>query len=75
MGSGAVSHYRIQERPNMPGVDGGDAIIFGHGLGNYPYDYVRLKSWQEAWAWLGGNTEPGDTVEVLEVDPCTAPQQ
>lgn len=53
--------YRIQERPNMPGD--GDAIIFRSG---WHGDYERHKSWHEAWGWLEGNAEPGDTIEVVE---------
>jgi len=50
----------------MPGDGGeGDAIIFSS---EWPDgDWERRKSWYEAWVWLEGNVEPGDTVEVLPV--------
>jgi hypothetical protein len=48
----------------MPGEEG-DAIIFSS---EWPTeDWERHKSWHEAWNWLEGNAEPGDTVEVLPV--------
>jgi hypothetical protein len=60
-------NFRIQERPNMPGDDGGDALIFSDDpdWGEAP---DRHKSWSEAWAWLGGNLLPGDVITVLEPD-------
>jgi hypothetical protein len=58
-----MTHYRIQEWPDMPGEDGGDAIVFSS---EWPAgDWERHRSWSEAWYWVGGNAEPGDTVEVL----------
>lgn len=58
------TYYRIQHWPDMPGDGGdGDAIVFSN---DWPDgDWQRLKSWHEAWDWLGGNTEPGDLIEVL----------
>jgi len=48
----------------MPGDGGeGDAIIFSS---DWPSnDWMRYKSWDEAWMQLSGDCEPGDTVEVL----------
>lgn len=41
----------------------GDAIVFSS---DWPAeDWERIKSPYEAWQWLGGNTQPGDTIEVL----------
>lgn len=59
-----MTTYRVQEWPDMPGDGEGDAIIFGD---DWPaQDYERHKSWEVAWLWLSGNTNPGDTVVVLE---------
>jgi hypothetical protein len=48
----------------MPGDGGhGDAIVFST---DWPSeDWERQKSWCDAWMWLEGNAEPGDTIEVL----------
>lgn len=59
-----MTHYRVQHWPDMPGDGGnGDAIIFRSDWP--PEDWERQKSWWEAWMWLEGTVEPGDTVEVL----------
>ena len=47
----------------MPG-DGedGDAIIFSPELPAQDWDHH--KSWYDAWQCLGGNANPGDTIEL-----------
>lgn len=67
---GNMTDYRIQEWPDMPGDGGeGDAIIFSS---DWPTeDWERHKSSTVAWLWLEGNTNPGDTIEVLPPEPGT----
>lgn len=60
-----MADYRIQTWLDMPGDgDEGDAIIFSSEYREGDWD--RHKSSYEAWLWLEGNTNPGDTVTVLE---------
>lgn len=59
-----MTRYKIQEWPDMPGdTGGGDALIYSDKW--EPKLYDRHKSWHEAWMWLAGTLEPGDTVKVL----------
>lgn len=59
-----MTHFRVQEWPDMPGDAGeGDAIVFSD---QWPRGgWERHKSWPEAWAWLAGNCEPFDRVVVM----------
>lgn len=73
-----MTHYRIQHWPDMRGdtplewhyygdtaeeYERGDTIIFSTEWP--PNDWERHKSWHEAWMWLSGTADPGDTIEIL----------
>lgn len=58
-----MTHYKVQEWPDVVGDDGGDAIIFSS---DWPKgDWERHKSWEAAFSWLSGNMSHGDTLESL----------
>lgn len=56
-----MTHYQVQEWPDMK--EDGDAIVFSS---DWPRgDWEPHEPWIEAWVWLAGNINEGDTVEVL----------
>jgi hypothetical protein len=58
-----MTTFKIQHWPDMPGDSGdGDAIVYNSNW--QPKLYERYKSWEEVWAWIAGNIEPGDIVKV-----------
>jgi hypothetical protein len=58
-----MTTYKVQHWPDMPGDGGeGDALVYSTKW--EPKLYERHKSWEEAWAWIAGNIEPGDKVKV-----------
>jgi hypothetical protein len=57
-----MTNWTIQRCPNIPSSNDDEGAFLDDGSGP---GWFR-KGYGEAWEYIGGNAEPGDTVTVLE---------